>query len=232
MSISILWGNVVFEYLTSAAILVQFAFLFYSLGFLARDELWLRGFLLVGTIFYLLYYYFIEAEPLWEAIFTSGVLGAINLCMIVVLIFERTTFAMDEQTEKAFQSFDTLTPGQFRKVIKLAKTVTVHKDTKLSVEHTPIEHLYLVTDGAASLSKSGTVTELAAPLFLGEVGFLLEGKASATVIVKNGGTFTYWDANALRKLMNTSPAINNAIIALLSRDLASKLGRSSPIENA
>jgi hypothetical protein len=218
------------DYVTSAAILVQFAFIFYSLGFLARDELWLRCLLLTGTGFYLLYYYNIEETPLWDAIITSGILGAINLGMIILLVFERTTFAMDEQTAKTYTSFDTLSPGQFRKVMKLATTVQVQIDTKLSDQNAPIDHLYLVTDGGAKVEKSGTANVLSAPLFLGEIGFLLDGKASASVTVQQGGTYTYWSATDLRKLMDGAPAIRNAMIALFSRDLAEKLGRSAPAE--
>ena len=218
------------EYVTSAAILVQLAFICYSLGFLARDELWLRGLLLLGTGFYLLYYYHIEETPLWDAIFTSGILGIINLGMIILLIFERTTFAMDEQTAKTYASFDTLTPGQFRKVMKLSTTVHADQDIKLSDQNSPIEHLYLVTEGRAHLVKSGTKNTLSAPLFLGEIGFLLDGRASASVTVQQGGTYTYWTASDLRNLMDGTPAIRNAMIALFSRDLADKLGRSAPTE--
>jgi hypothetical protein len=219
------------DYVTSAAILVQFAFLFYSLGFLARDELWLRCLLLIGTAFYLLYYYNIEEQPLWDAIFTSGILGAINLGMIILLCFERTTFAMDEQTTKTFRSFDTLTPGQFRKVMKLSTTVTVNADTVLSQENEPIDHLYLVTDGTASIQKAGSTHVLSAPLFMGEIGFLLDGNASATTNLQKGSTYTFWQAADLRNLMDGSPAIRNAMIALFSRDLATKLGRSAPTQN-
>ena len=218
------------DYLTSAAILVQIAFIFYSLGFLARDELWLRCLLLTGTTFYLFYYYNIEEEPLWDALITSGILGCINLGMIVLLIFERTTFAMDDQMAKTYKSFTTLSPGQFRKVMKIAKTVQVSEDKKLSAQDVPIDHLYLVTDGAAKIEKSGTARVLPAPLFLGEIGFLLDGKASASVTVQSGGTYTYWSASELRNLMDGTPAIRNAMIALFSRDLAEKLGRSTPAE--
>jgi len=54
--------------LWSAEIFVYGALLFYVLGFLFRDELWLRGLLFVGTIFYILYYYFAAQSPLWDAI--------------------------------------------------------------------------------------------------------------------------------------------------------------------
>ena len=218
------------DYVTSAAILVQIAFIFYSLGFLARDELWLRCLLLTGTCFYLLYYYNIEETPLWDAIITSGILGLINMGMIILLVFERTTFAMDEQTAKTYTSFDTLSPGQFRKVMKLATTIHADEDTKLSDQDSPIDHLYLVTDGAAKVEKSGTGRVLSAPLFLGEIGFLLDGKASASVTVQKGGTYTYWSASDLRHLMDGTPAIRNAMISLFSRDLADKLGRSAPAE--
>jgi hypothetical protein len=218
------------EYMTSAAILVQIAFIFYGLGFLARDELWLRCLLLTGTTFYLFYYYNIEEEPLWDAIITSGILGFINLGMIILLVFERTTFAMDEQTTKTYASFDTLSPGQFRKIMKLATMVQTTKDIKLSAQDVPIDHLYLVTDGAAKVEKSGTARVLPAPLFLGEIGFLLDGKASANVTVQKGGTYTYWSTSDLRNLMDGTPAIRNAMIALFSRDLAEKLGRSAPAQ--
>lgn len=220
------------EYITSAAVLVQIAFIFYSLGFLARDEMWLRCLLLTGTGFYLLYYYNIEEEPLWDAIFTSGILGAINMGMIILLAFERTTFAMDEQTAKTYQSFDTLTPGQFRKVMKLATTVKVGENTILSQESEPIDHLYLVTDGTAEINKLGSSHILPAPLFMGEIGFLLDGTASATVNLQEGSTYTYWQADDLRNLMDATPAIRNAMIALFSRDLAAKLGRSAPTQKS
>lgn len=218
------------EYITSAAILVQFAFLFYSLGFLARDELWLRGLLFLGTVFYLLYYYNIEDEPLWDAIVTSGILGAINLGMIFVLIVERTTFTMDSQTEKIFENFDTLTPGQFRKLIKLARTVSVEHDVVLSTQDTRLDHLFLVIDGEATVEKSGIERDLTAPIFLGEIAFLLHGKASAKITLKSGGQYVVWDVQSIRNLMEKSPAISNAMIALFSRDLAGKLGRSIPVE--
>lgn len=216
------------DYLTSAAVLVQFAFLFYSLGFLARDELWLRCLLLTGTSFYLLYYYNIDEAPLWDAIFTSGILGLINLSMIIILIFERTTFAMDEQTAKTYQSFDTLSPGQFRNVMKFATTSVATKDTKLSIQGQDIEQLYLITDGEARVAKETGNSVLPAPFFIGEIGFLLDGKASASVSALTGSSYACWQTADLRKLMDSSPAIRNAMIALFSRDLAEKLGRSAP----
>lgn len=221
------------DYITSAAILVQIAFLFFSLGYLARDELWLRCLLFIGSCFYLLYYYNIEESPLWDAIITSGILAAINLSMIILLIFERTTFAMDEQTAKTYTSFDTLSPGQFRKLMKLAITVHADKNIKLSDQNAPINHLYLVSEGSAKVEKSGNANILSAPLFLGEIGFLLDGKSSASVTVQKGGTYTYWSASDLRELMDATPAIRNAMnamIALFSRDLADKLGRSAPAQ--
>jgi len=80
--------------LWTAEIFVYAALLFYVLGFLFRDELWLRGLLFVGTIFYIIYYYYAASNPLWDAILTSSILGVVNVAMIGVVIWERTKFTM------------------------------------------------------------------------------------------------------------------------------------------
>jgi len=216
------------EYITSAAVLVQFAFLFYALGFLTRDELWLRILVLTGTVFYLLYYFFIDETPLWEAIATTTILGLINTYMIFILILERTTFAMDDLTTRVFEKFDTLTPGQFRKVIKLATTTEVATQTVLTQQGQSIDRLHLVVDGSVNLEKSGQNHAMQAPLFLGEISFLLDDTASANVTVPKDATVVSWAFTDLHRLMDKAPAIRNAIIALFSRDLAQKLGRSAP----
>ena len=71
-----------YSYFWSAGVFVNLALLFYVLGFLARDEIWLRGLILIGTAFYLIYYYYAADTPLWDAIFASGVLGLANIYMI------------------------------------------------------------------------------------------------------------------------------------------------------
>jgi len=216
------------DYIASAAIFVQLAFIFYALGFLARDQMRLRLLLLAGQICYVLYYLFINDTPLWEAVLTTGILTVVNVTMIVLLSIERTTFAMDKTTAKAYESFSTFTPGQFRQVMKLAKVETPTQDTLLSTQGEVLDHLTLISQGTAIVDKSGSQTIITDAVFLGEVSFLLERPASASVTATAGGTYLRWKMSDLRELMAKSPQINNAMIALLSHDLARKLEHSLP----
>jgi len=67
----------IFQWLL-ATVFVQLALLFYVLGFLTRNELYLRVWLLTGTGFYILYYYFVTDVPLWDALWTSAAIGVVN----------------------------------------------------------------------------------------------------------------------------------------------------------
>ena len=102
----------------SVGIFVHLALLFYVLGFLVRDELWLRGLILIGSGFYILYYYYASATPLWDAIFASAVIGLVNISMMVVIVRERSTIGMNAEMLLLYESFPTLSPGQFRRIIR------------------------------------------------------------------------------------------------------------------
>ena len=103
--------------------LVYVAFLASVSGLLTRDELRLRVLILIGSGFYLAYYRMAPDTPLWGAIITNSALACANLYMIFVVISERTTFAMDRDTLHIYRLFDKLSPGQFRRLFRLAGNV-------------------------------------------------------------------------------------------------------------
>jgi len=215
--------------LISPANLVFIALFFQAMGFLVRDELWLRGLVLTGTCFYLLYYFFVVDKPLWAAIFSSGVLGTVNLSMIIVLIFERTTFAMSKETESIYRSFPTLNPGQFRKVLKAGQIKEAQPGAVLITDGKLLDHLILVTQGQVTISKGRKSYRAEASVFIGEVSFLRRGPASATVKVSQPAKYIEWRHEDLRNLMRKSAAMNNALIALFGAELASKVENAMPV---
>jgi hypothetical protein len=218
------------DYIFSAGIFVQLALLFYCLGFLARDELWLRGLLLTGTGFYILYYYFINDTPLWEAIATSTVLGLVNMSMIFVLVIERTTFAMSENMSRAYASFSTLTPGQFRKIMRHGHFITTKSEVEICQEGVSLNNLFAIIGGDIILKKGDVVRSIPAPMFVGEIAFLRGRKASATVSLAEGTEYAVLDNKKVRALMEKSTPLSNALTALFSYDLADKVERGMPVE--
>lgn len=217
------------EYIFSAAILVQIGLLFQGLGLLARDQLVLRILILIGTGFYVLYYYFVSDQPLWEAILSSAILGVINLGMIIQLLIERTTFAMGTEMTYAFKNFPNLTPGQFRKLMRIGEIVKPKPGDTLCTAHIPNERLYFLLEGRVAIHKGTVRNMVAAPMFLGEVSFLSGTGASATVITERDVVAVEWRAKDLRELMRKSTSMEHALMALLNADLASKVSQSAPI---
>lgn len=216
------------SYFFSAGVFVQLALLFYVLGLLARNELVLRGMLLAGTVFYILYYYYISDAPLWDAILTSGVIGAANLFMIGVILHEKSTFGMSQDMAALYRSFPTLNPGQFRKIMKHADWVTAQEDHQICTQGVRPQYLYLVSDGAVTLRRNGEDVQIGKGNFIGEISFLLDGPATADVFAPAGAEYVRWNREHLVRLMDRSHRLSNAISALFIKDIARKLSVSWP----
>ena len=216
------------EQLSPPRVYVHLALLFYVVGFLTRDELILRFQVLAGTIFYILYYYFIAPVPLWEAILGSVAIALANIYSSFIIIRERSTFGMSAEEVSLYQHFDTLRPGHFRRVMKHADWQHIETDEILLKEGRPVEKLYFIRSGSVQLQRGGKVSTLGAGHFLGELAFLQNTPASATVTAGQGAEIISWDQSRLKKIMDRSPTISNAIVALFNKDLAIKLSVSWP----
>ena len=190
-----------------------------------RDELKLRVMIVVSTLIYIAYYYVVGGGPLWEAIITSVLMVGMNLWVLAQIVLERTTLRMTEDEKRLFDAFETLSPGQFRRVAKLAKwrTASDTQGTTLTLEAEPSSVLVYVFDGIVSVEKNGRQFRLPEGNFLGEVAYVLNRKITTTSVAPMGVRYVEWDADALRALSAKHPALGNALNALLTRDLAKKL---------
>ncbi|MBV7258233.1 cyclic nucleotide-binding domain-containing protein [Erythrobacter crassostreae] len=198
------------------------------LAYAIRDELKLRLLIIVSTFIYIAYYYLAANPPLWDAIITSSLMVVINVIVLTQILLERTTFRMTEDEKALFDAFETLTPGQFRRIAKLAAWRT-SGDTEgviLTREQEPSDSLFYIFEGNISVEKGGRRFRLPDGNFVGEVAFVLKRKTTATTIAPKGVRFVEWDSTALRNLSDKHPNLGNALNALLTRDLARKIGAS------
>lgn len=215
-------------YLLSPASFVHIATLCYVLGLLTRNELVLRVFILTGTGFYILYYYHIADQPLWEAIFTSILIGSANLPVIWRIFRERSTLGMSGEMLSLYGSFPNFNPGQFRTVMKTATIVKDCDETMLLERDVAPSKLFLsITEGFVVM-RGTQHAEIAPRNFLGEISFLLAGPATADVVARKGSSYVVWEAEKLHRLMAQQPAMANAITVLLNKDIARKLAGSFP----
>ncbi|MEL7012027.1 MAG: cyclic nucleotide-binding domain-containing protein [Pseudomonadota bacterium] len=221
--LSDLFGADVATQLTPPTVYVHIALLFYVIGFLTRDELMLRIQVLTGTFFYILYYYFISDAPLWEAILASMAIAAANLYSSFIIIHERSTMGMSSEDIALYQKFNTLKPGHFRRIMKNAQRRHMDTDTVLLDMGQSVDKLFYLRSGEVEISRGGKIAAVKDGHFFGELSFLKGTPASATVMAKAGADVIIWDQKTLQAIMEKSPVISNAIIALFNEDLAAKL---------
>lgn len=206
------------------------ALVFYVAGMLARDGLWLRLWVLMGTGFYILYYFTIGDAPLWDAIFASAMIGAANFFTLFRILIERTTLGMTPDRKALFAHFPTMTPGQFRKVMRAGQVRMVGQPEELVREGEVPKALFYVLSGPVYLERSGRRIEIQSNIFIGEISFI-QGKAThatATVDLGQGAQFVEWDRERLYKILERSQPLSNALAALFNRDMSYKLKQSFP----
>lgn len=217
-----------YAYFSGPVTFVHLATLCYVLGLLTRNELRLRAFIMAGSGFYILYYYFIAESPLWEAIAASALIGTASLPVVWRIFRERSTWGMSDEMLALYASFPTFNPGQFRKMMALGEVTDQTEHTVLLKQGVKPTHMYLTISDGFMLSRNTQYAELGPGNFLGEISFLLGGEATATVVAEPGCRYVSWDVRRLHALMERSPRMANAISILLNKDIARKLAVSFP----
>ena len=127
----------------------------YLVGFLFRDQILLRILVIAGDLVYISYFYFAPEVPLWGGIFWSAVFTLVNAVMIARILADRTPYRMSDEELQLFSFLGTLSPGEFRQLIKVGRWRTAPEATVLAEENRPLENLYYVLDGEHHHRKVG-----------------------------------------------------------------------------
>lgn len=196
-------------------------------GFLARDEMVLRALVVTGMCCDLAYYA-LQPEPILPSVMSNGILLAINIVVMGAIVLERTTLAMSPRERTLFHALATLTPGQFRKVSRLANYSCTSGPLRVIEEHMPVKRLYFVEGDGFRVEKGGQGASVQGPAFAGEIGLLTDAPASASVDLPANCDYVVWEIADLQRLMRRNPATRNALVARFATDLAGKVAQSVP----
>ncbi len=219
-------GVAVYELTVIGDWLIHMAALLQVVGLLLRRQLLLRLFVLAGSLVYVAYFYFHGAEPMWAAIFWSSVLGAANIVGITRLVLERLSFRQSEDEQHFLRMLRTLKPGELRRLMRLAHWREAEETTTLTQEGQPVRNLYFVLDGKVDIVKAGKPFSTGPGVFIGEIAFLLNTPASATVFLAPGTKYIEWPAESLRRLINRTPSLGLSMEQLFNQELARKVAHS------
>ena len=208
----------------SSDILVHIGSFLLLLAYLVRDQILLRAVIILGTIFYIVYYIFMEA-PLWSALLWNVSFVVINLIMIVVIYSDKTSFIMSEKEAKLYQVFYTLSPGEFKKLLKIADWFDGSSEEKITTEGEIPSRLYFIINGEALIARDDKKFIVGPNVFIGELAYLTNKPATATVKLTDKVVGISWKTTSLTKLLASNPQMKIAFDGLLNQDLAAKLAK-------
>ncbi|WP_306116664.1 MULTISPECIES: cyclic nucleotide-binding domain-containing protein [unclassified Roseovarius] len=195
----------------------------FVLGYLTINQVWLRIFVLAGTVLYIWYYATVADAPLWEAIYTSLAMGAANLFGLMSLYAQRSRMIVPAQHRDIYPQFGNLTPGDFRSLVRCADRFVTDTEIELATEGGETEHLYFLINGSARVQKLGAEFRLPSGTFVGEVAYLTGRRSAATTVLAEGSEVLRWRYSDLYRRSAKSSRFKLALEAMIAGDLATKV---------
>ena len=96
----------------------------------------------------------------------------------------------------------------------------------MTKEGEAVERLFYVLQGDSEVSKAGRSFKVDSGLFIGELAYLRNKPATATVTAAPGTVVVSWSQADLQRVTAKDQELSHALSVLLSADLAEKVARS------
>ncbi len=206
--------------------LVHVASLFTLVCYLFRNQIRLRAFAATGDALLSLYYYLNFNPPLWNPMVWTLVNVVINSTMILLILRDGRASEMSDDELHLFRQLPSLSPGQFRKLLKIGKWHKNCPATVLTKEGEQLDHLHYVLQGPLQITKASRIINIEPRLFIGELAFLRKRPATATVSAGEGAHYISWTHADLQKLLDKDIDLNSALRQILGLDMAEKMANS------
>jgi CRP-like cAMP-binding protein len=196
-----------------------------AVSYWVRDEIWLRGLLILSFVLGVAYNALPPVGPLWIVVFWLAIYAAINLFRVVTTLSERRSVRLDEvSAELRDVSFPAFSAVEFAKLIRVGEWRTAAPGEALTREGQPVRDLFVVQNGRVSVSVGGReVALLKDGAIVGEMSFINQGPASATVTATEPTRYIAWPQATLRSLLVRNPAMMSAMRSAFSAELTRKL---------
>jgi hypothetical protein len=198
----------------------------FAIGYLTINQMKLRMLMLIGSTFYIAYYATAAADPLYGGIFTTMGMMLTNLIGMAALTLRRFRISLPAAHTDSYPMFSMLPPGDFRLVMKHADRAILDADQTVTTEGDAVKRLYFILSGSAKFRKRGAQFDLPDGVFVGEVAYLLQRSSVATTTISAGAEVLRWDVDDMRQNIARNPRFKLAIDAMLSHDLARKVGEA------
>ncbi|MEM7194268.1 MAG: cyclic nucleotide-binding domain-containing protein [Pseudomonadota bacterium] len=197
----------------------------YCIAYAVRDILWLRILTIIAAACTYPYFY-LQAEPLWSAIFWQSAFLIINLINVIFLWSERRPVDLtEEQSRLHSMVFNGFTPRQMIKLLEVGQVKTLEAGEKLLHRNQQNEKLYLIMSGLLEVrsENKGAIAYLKDGTFAGELSYMTGNPASADVVALEDTSYFHWNGTDLQKFLSKNEHYRRLLGSLLSSDMVDKL---------
>lgn len=204
----------------------QLAFL-YSLGNILillslsfRKVIYIRSIFVLSDLCFLLYGLLTQVAPM---IYWAVATLVINLVQIGVLLRDMLPIDLSPELQQIKNIFfDSMQASDFLRVIKLSSKGTASNE-KMLIQGQPVTCLLLITKGQVYVEVEGSVLELGAYHFIGEMSYFHDSKASATIYAHEPVEYLYWNYADLHRLQEKKPRLFMKMIEAMGKDIMLKM---------
>ena len=206
-------------------ILGNLAFILVACSFMVKDILWLRILSISASTCSIIYNYNVAGLPLWVPISWNVFFISLNLYHIFKIIYgNRVIYLNDKEKELYRILFSSLNLIEFSKLIKMGEWKQSNPGEILIKEKQIMTDLYLIYNGKVEiLVADKKVNELKDGQFIGEMSFLSNEVASATVKTMYPTEYLKWNQAKLKELMSRNPSIIYSLQAAMGSQLTQAL---------
>lgn len=200
------------------------SYLLIAISYWLTDIFWLRVVAVVGLSLEILYFWHsggdLRTGMGWDLIFI-----AINLYQLYRLVKDRLSLRLPEADRDLLRSvFTGLDDPQIARLLIAGEFCDFAGGTTLAAENEALDRIFFVCSGRARVMIGGReVSLLEKGSFVGEVAFLTDKRATATVIAEGDMRALAFGRGKLRQFFEKETEVAGLIYQLLGRELANKI---------
>jgi hypothetical protein len=202
-------------------------------SYLVTNIYWLRLLAIVALTAEALYFYMAGDRQLWVGILWAAVFNVINIVQLILLARARIKVRMSEEEKTLHASvFGKLEKVDFSRILAVGSFEELPEGTELTSQDREVTSVRLLLSGQARVMvDSAVIAGLSAGDFVGEMAYIGDCNASATVVTEARCRTFRVGIDDLRALTRKHEKIEAAMNARFSIDLARKL-RTRPLTEA
>ncbi len=202
----------------------HFSYILIAVSYWLTDIFWLRV-VAVGGLALEIVYFMMSGGDLRTGIGWDLVFIAINLYQLARLVQDRLSLRLPEKDRELLRKALTgLDDAKIARLLGAGALCDLPEGTTLAEENQALHKLYFLCAGRVAVTIGGrAVSQLEEGNFVGEVAFLTERPATATVITETPVRALVFDRDTLKKFFKNETEVAGLIYQLIGRELAHKI---------